>query len=90
MVKTHNYPSLKHWGLIEELPKPDDPKAKVSGFWRITPSGLDFAEGRIMVPKTAWVYDSECLKLTGHHVGIRACTGLFSYSEMMSLRFNET
>lgn len=40
-----DYARLKHWKLIEPMPKdPKNKKVKASGSWRITKTGRDFVE----------------------------------------------
>lgn len=52
------FAKLRHWGLIEQLPKDSSITVKkTSGMWRITDKGLDFVLNRITVPKFIKVYN---------------------------------
>jgi hypothetical protein len=84
-----NLAPLQWWGLIEHMPKPDDPKQKSSGLWRITPLGLQFAAGEVKVREKVWVFDARVQKFTGPDRDIRECIGRFNYSAMMAQRFDE-
>ncbi len=75
---------LPFWGLIETRPN-DDPEKKHSGVWRVTELGYDFVESKVMVPRTAVVYNNVLERLEGDLVGIKACLGKkFNYEELMS------
>jgi hypothetical protein len=52
------FAKLRHWGLIEQLPKDNSQVHKrTSGMWRITDRGIDFVLNRIDVPKFIKVYN---------------------------------
>jgi hypothetical protein len=75
---------LQYWELIEEefAVRPDGGR---SGYWRITPKGVEFLMRRITVPKFARVYDNRCLGYLGPEVTIDdALRNRFNYDEMMA------
>lgn len=72
-----------HWGLIleEHSERPDGGRA---GWWRVTPKGVEFAEGRLFVPKYAHIYDGKVLGLSGPRVDVRTALGTrFDYRTLM-------
>lgn len=74
----------RYWGLLEESPqrRADGGRA---GWWKLTPKGVDFIEGRITLPKYAVVYDGKLLELEGDQVGIaQALSKKFNYAELMA------
>lgn len=52
------FAKLRHWGLIEQLPKNNTQVNKrTSGMWRITDKGMDFVLNRIKIEKFIKVYN---------------------------------
>jgi len=81
---TGDFAKLVYWELIEPLEGERDDGSTRVGWWRVTDDGAQFVLGRVVVPKHARVYDSQCLKVTGELVGIRDCLGeRFNYRELM-------
>lgn len=76
---------LAYWGLATEKRHSGRDKAKRnSGFWRITKTGVDFANDRITLPKYASTYNQRVLGLSGEQISIRDCLGdKFNYAELM-------
>lgn len=75
---------LAHWGMIEEEKtlRPDGGRA---GFWRVTPKGEGFLQGRVKVAKYARIYDARCLGMTGDLVSIDDAFGEpFDLADLMS------
>jgi hypothetical protein len=81
-----DYAKARHWGLIEQAPPdPDDPTRRSSGVWRATNKGVDFALGRITVPRAYIEYDSTVLGFEQEHVSIQQALGnRFCYATLMS------
>ena len=79
-----DYAKLHYWGLME--PRGDRPDAKkTSGYWRITPDGLDFIRGDFIVPRFARVYDGHVLGYDGQDFTISDALGEgFNYEELMA------
>lgn len=74
---------LRYWGLLEEETerRPDGGRA---GYWRVTPVGELFVQGKSTVYKYARVYDGRCLGLVGDQVTIKdALADKFDYAELM-------
>lgn len=84
--RSNQYSSLAGWGFIERQQKqtkiPSD--VKHEGWWRITPHGMDFIEGKVKVPKQVLHYNQMFVGLAGPLVGPRDVDKQFSYSETMS------
>lgn len=79
-----DFPLLRYWGLVEEVPKSPEKDAKNSGFWRITSNGIAFVERRLTVRSHAKTYDSKFYGFEGDEVDIVWCLGQkFSYEELM-------
>ncbi len=52
------FAKLRHWGLIEQLPKDNSQVHKrTSGMWRITDKGADFVLNRIKIEKFIKIYN---------------------------------
>jgi hypothetical protein len=78
------YAQLVHWSLIYQKVNDDDPTKKTSGLWKPTPKGIDFALGKISVPKQVKVFNKRGLEFTAERVTIHDCKGnLFDYQEVM-------
>lgn len=85
---THNelgdFAKLAYWDLAQEQPSMRLDGSTRTGWWKITPLGIDFVEGRATVPKHARVYNGRLLNLTGKRVGIKERLGkTFNYAELM-------
>ena len=76
---------LAYWGLVEESTEPRSDGGR-AGWWRVTPHGAAFIQGKIRLPKYALVYNAECLELDDSRgtVGFRDCLGAgFDFEELM-------
>jgi len=75
---------LAWWGLVEEMPNPDDESKKTSGLWRLTVDGRAFACARLRVASHSLSYNGECLGLEGDLIDIHQALGRkFNYAELM-------
>lgn len=77
---------LRYWQLIEQSPEvADDGNPHGVGWWRLTPRGVAWVEGRVSIPKYARIYAAECLGLEGELVNVRAALGggPFDYEKLM-------
>ena len=73
---------LQWWGLIEPTMTDDGIR---SGWWHITEKGRKFVEGKVSVPKWAYVYDGNLLEVSGEEVFITECLGKrFDFIELMT------
>jgi hypothetical protein len=76
---------LRYWGLIEvpDATRPDG--SNRTGYFKITRRGRAYVEDRLLIPKTAVIYNGSALRFEGPDVGIRdALRGKFDYSELMA------
>lgn len=85
VLRSKQYSTLKHWGLIERRTPNENERTKHSGLWRVTRLGDDFIAGRTTVQQLAAVYDDRCLGLSGESVSFRECLPEdFDYGEQMA------
>jgi hypothetical protein len=80
-----DFAKLRYWGLIERMEGEREDGSNRVGYYRITPLGKDFVEGRVKVPGHVYLFNSECI---GHsdetlHIG-EALGTAFDYAELMS------
>ena len=83
---TGDFQKAKYWELIERRPltKAEDTK-KSSGWWRLTPKGLDFVLGRITIPRFAMVFDDRVIAFEGKLVSVQdALDARFEYTRLMA------
>lgn len=74
---------LKYWGLIEEKPNTNS-KVRNSGYWRVSPFGIDFINGTGAVAKYAHVFDDKVVKFSGDHLRAADILGNnFDYNKLM-------
>ncbi len=84
-----HWAKLRHWELIEEMPKDqNDKEKKTSGYWKITPKGRDFVRGTIKLPiyvklynHSSYGYDTAGGKLSSIQ---EALGNKFNYHELMN------
>ena len=76
----------RHWGLIEQRPGEREDGSARTGWWRLTPQGVNFVNRRLRVPKYAVIYNGQCLRLEGPPTSIVQCLGTrFNYSRLMEV-----
>ena len=79
------YSKLRFWGLLEE--QVDGAGKRVPGVWRITDKGIDFAEDRITVPRTAFVFNNKVWAMSEDTTDIKTALGdKFDYDELMGYK----
>lgn len=75
---------LAYWGLVEEekTKRPDGGRA---GYWKVTTKGSLFVQGKVTVPKFAYVYNGVRIRVDGPQVDIRYCIrNKFNLAQLMS------
>lgn len=81
-----DFTKLALWGLMVERFNDDDTK-QTSGFWKITQKGIDFVEGKILLPKYVRTFDNKILGYVGGNVSIHDCLKeRFDFSVLMSTK----
>lgn len=81
---TGDFNKAKYWGLIEELPESTMPHQKSNGHWQLTPMGIEFVLGNMLVNKYAVIYNDRVIDVTGALVSIKDCLKeKFNYSDLM-------
>lgn len=79
-----DFAKLANWGLVTERPGVRADGSSRTGWWKITPLGVAFVEGRATVHRRARLYDGRCLGLIGEQASIRECLGSkFDYADLM-------
>lgn len=75
---------LSMWNLLEEKRNDDEGKTRCSGYYEITPTGLEFIHNYSTVTKYAHIYDGRLLRHSGEQVSIIDTLGeKFNYQELM-------
>lgn len=88
ILRTNQLSLLRWWDLVgRQTPSPTDKKhkGKHSGMWRITLKGMDFVEGKAVVPYKVHTYAGEVVGQTDDNlITFEACRGTrFDYQETM-------
>ena len=80
VLRSNQLATLRWWGLVErQLPDPNDKKVKHSGMWRVTLRGMDFVEGRLLVPKKVSTYNGEVVGVSDEVIAIGEVKAGFDY-----------
>ena len=83
LTRTNQLPTVRWWGLAVGR-ESEDPAIKDSGMWRPTQRGIDFARGRVSVPKKVYTYNAEVLRFGKEHIRIaEAFKTRFDYEQVM-------
>ena len=84
VVRTNQHASLKWWHLAEPGPNDVDKDTRDSGLWRPTRLGVDFAHGRVQVPRKVFTFLGNVLGY-GEEMGdlMDALGESFSFREVM-------
>lgn len=79
-----NYWKLKYWELL--VPKGNtDPSKKLTGAWKPTEKGIDFAKGLIRLPRQVYLWNDEPILFDGDEISISDAVKLpkFHYGQLM-------
>jgi hypothetical protein len=88
MMQSKSFSTMRHWGLVEAAPN-DDENKKGAGVWRLTPKAYTFLQGKLRIPKKAFVYNRTLVGYGDQLIYFNECFGkYFSYEEIMSDAFN--
>ena len=83
LTRTNQLPTVRWWGLIERR-ESEDPAVKHSGIWRPTQRGIDFAYGRISVPKIVFTYNAQVIRFGEEGIRIKETFETpFDYAQVM-------
>lgn len=81
---TNDFSKLRNWLLIEQK-KNEDSKKKTSGFWKITPLGRLFVEGKVTVPSFVNIYNTKKYGESTEMITIEDALGVkFNYQKLMN------
>ncbi len=87
LLRSNQLSILRWWGLVERRhPDLHGRDVKYRGYWRSTRKGVNFAMGKIKVPRAVFTWDGEpiCFS-TDDFVGIEDTENeVFSYTETMA------
>ena len=86
-VMPREWQKLRYWDLMEPNDLPAEDGNPHNGYWRIPDTGMQFAEGKIKVPKYVWVFNNIVIaKSNKFMVDVHDCLkNKFNYSELMGL-----
>lgn len=78
-----DFAKLRHWGLIKEMPNFSHEK-RTSGFWKITPKGMDFLWNRVSVPTYVYIKNNKIMEWSKQKTNIKETMGKdFNYADLM-------
>ncbi len=84
ILRTKEYGTLRHWGLVLQCPNNDDPTKKNSGLWKPTLTGIQFVTGILEVPKYIYLYNNEVEGSSDEQTKIQEALGdKFDYEKLM-------
>jgi hypothetical protein len=79
-----DFHKLRYWGLLKKKYENREDGSARNGFYRISPSGIMFVEGKIKVKEAVLIQNNEFKGYTGEDISIHEALGnKFSYSELM-------
>ena len=91
VLRTRSFAGLEYWGLIRRVDTSHGDKlgrTRSSGLWQITPLGIDFVEGKTLMPKRVFVYNKIVQGKTVATVSFEDCLGeLYHYGASMSINY---
>lgn len=85
-TNSHDWTLLRHWGLLTQC---DDAEFntsshKVSGYWRMTSSGISFIHNNLKVKEHILIYNNKFIDFEGGNIDILdALQNKFDYQELM-------
>lgn len=75
---------LKHWGLIEQQPNPDDPEKFIKGMWTATEKAMLFIGRQLTLPSKVYLYNSRLISEHRKEIDVVEAIGdLDTYNELM-------
>ena len=84
VLASNSVGKLLYWNFVERRPNVDDPTKKMTGWYRITPKGRAFVEGRITAKSHVLVFDETVFGWRDERVSIHRALGKrFNYQELM-------
>jgi len=84
VAKDRNFSQLKLWDLVRTLPSDEK---RSSGMWAPTKLGVDFAKGRVNIPKYVITYNNVRIGYDKPLVGVKEILeNKFNYYELLGLQ----
>lgn len=66
---------VHHWGIAEPMKASPDENKRSSGMWRLTQKGVEFVNGRLAIPRNAFVFDNRVVDYSQENVTIHTALG---------------
>lgn len=80
-----DFHKLRYWGLIKKKVEQREDGSARNGFYRITPAGIMFVEGKITVRGTILIFNNEFQGFEGENINIYQALGnKFDYNQLMN------
>jgi hypothetical protein len=84
IVRSNDGALLRQWGLIERMPGERADGSTRVGYYRMLPRGVDWVEGRIMIPALGLYWDQRFWGTSGIDITIKDALGeSFQFDELM-------
>ena len=81
-----DFHKLRYWGLLKKKIHTREDGSPRNGFYRITPSGIMFVEGKTTVQEKILIFNNEFQGFEGEQINIYQALGnKFDYKELMSI-----
>lgn len=88
MLRGKSYATLAKWGLLESSGEVRDGKKSI-GWWRVTPNGELFLDGKLSIPDKVYIYNNGIEGYSNRLLYFYDCFGKhFHYETVMSDNFN--
>lgn len=86
-LRGKSFTNLRYWGLIEAHPN-DRKDVKGSGNWRVTNKAISYMQGKMTLPKKAFVFDRTLIGFSEKQVYFSECyKDYFDLEVLMNSRF---
>lgn len=73
VLRSNQLPTLRWWGLVEREAADPKGKKKHSGHWRVTLKGMDFVEGKTLVPRKVYTYNGDVVGMSDDDTDYDSC-----------------
>jgi len=78
-----DFAKLEHWAMVKRAKNRSDAK-KDSGFWKITPHGINFLKGKATAQKYVFFYNKETLGVSDERIKVEdAVKNQFNFKKLM-------
>jgi hypothetical protein len=85
VLRSREWQRLADWDLLEHQPGLRDDGSKLTGYYRLTAQGVQFAKNELSVPESLTKYEGRTLKKAARLVSIDQVLGVkFNYRDLMA------